>query len=800
MSVTRRELIRQAGLASAGLWLGSMNLVQRYQMVLAQSTPRKLALLVGINQYPHGGKISPLKGSVTDVELQQELLIHRFGFNRRDILTLVDEEATRSNIETAFTAHLIEQVRPGDVAVFHFSGYGGLMRTKTPLEKGEQPYGDQQVLVPYDVELPNATSGGVPLFNGIHEDTLFLLLRSLSTDQVTTLLDCGITPLAALQCKSLRERALPPWEVEALLEAELAFQDRLLAQTQLTRDQVQVQRQSGQLPGLVLTAANAQSMALEQDRDGFSAGLFSASLTQQLWANTPAANMTIQFGQLSAKLVQRSGPGAQPTIKGQQSLGMLPWAGGFTAMPQAVGIVTLVDRRGQTAKLWLGGLSEALLELYQVQSCFRARKNVKGLSTDVSMTAPVLTDRLELREGSLTDASIAAVDPVEISNAASATLVQLRSRQGWTAIAQYLSGPLLQEALVLEEAIRVLPRAVSLRLALGNNLSRIERVDATSVVSMARSSLRIVRTEQSADYVFTKIPVPVEASVPLSSPSFLTLPINPLPNASYGLAYLGGAIMPNTVGDRGEVVKRAIERLQPTLNTLLAIKLLELSLNDGAAALRVSVTLEQVEESPQPLMRVQSAGFAVPLPAMVEMAEPAAPKAEKTSKVFSIPSGTPIQYRLSNWDTAPVYVLLVGFNGGSSAFASYAIDGNPTAERKPILKPIAIQPGGSLVLPVAAQTWKASSFAGLNKIFVMCTRQPLAQTLAAQTQGIKSVLPNTTSGFVPLPKPLAIAQSIFADLHQASLPETTALGITGKNLWALDVREWTALQFIYTTT
>jgi Caspase domain len=795
MSLTRRELIRQVGLASAGLWLGSTNLVQRYQTVLAQSTPRKLALLVGINQY-HGGKISPLKGSVTDVELQQELLTHRFGFSRQDILTLVDAEATRSNIETAFTAHLIEQVKPGDIVVFHFSGYGGLIRTKTPLEKGEQLYGDQQVLIPYDVELPNTTSGGMPLFNGIYEDTLLLLLRSLSTDRVTTLLDCGIAPSAGLQCKSLRERAIPLWEVEALLEAELAFQDRLLAQTQLTRDRVQVQRQSGQLPGLVLTAAAAQSMALEQDYEGFSAGLFSAALTQQLWANTPAANITIQFGQLSAKLIQHNGPGTQPAIKGQQSLGMLPWSGGFAAMPQAVGFVNLVDRRGQTAKVWLGGLPEPLLELYQTQSCFRTRKTALGLSADRSRTAPGSTERVELGEGSLTDGLVAEGNPEESANA---TLVQLRSRQGWTAIAQHLSGPLLQEALFLEEAIRVLPRAVSLRLALGMNLSRIERVDATSVVSMARSSLRIVRSEQPADYVFTNIPAPAKVAQPLSSPSFLTLPIDSLPSASYGLAYLGGAIMPNTVGDRGEVVKRAIERLQPTLDTLLAIKLLELSLNDGAAALRVSVTLEQVEESPQPLMRVQSAGFAVPLPAMVDMTEPVAPRAEKTSKVFSLPSETPIQYRLINWDTVPVCVLVVGFNGGSSAFASYAIDGNPTAERKPILKPLVVQPGSALVLPVAAQAWKASNFAGLNKIFAICTRQPLAQTLASQTQGIKSMLPNTTSGFVPLPKPLAIAQAIFADLHQASLPETRALGITGKHQWALEARQWATLQFIYTT-
>ncbi|WP_404786957.1 caspase family protein [Altericista sp. CCNU0014] len=801
MSLTRRELIRQAGLTSAGLWLGNASLAQRYQTVLAQATSRKLALLVGIDRYPRGRNIVPLRGSVTDVDLQRELLMHRFGFSRQDILTLVDAEATRSNIETAFTAHLIEQVRPGDIVVFHFSGYGCLMRAKTSLEKGEQPYGDRQVLVPYDVELPDATSGGMPLLNGIYEDTLFLLLRSLSTDRVTTLLDCGILPVGGLRCKSLRERALPPWEVEAPLAAELAFQDRLLAQTQLTRDQVQVQRQSGQLPGLVLAAAAAQSMALEQDRDGFSAGIFSAGLTQQLWADTPAANITIQFGKLSAQLVRHNGPGTQPTVRGQKSLGMLPWSGEFTPMPQTVGFVTLVDRRGQTAKLWLGGLPDALLEHYQVQSCFHALKYAKNPSADVSTIPPAVPTEGAGSENRPIDAPSSEVNAADRSEATATTLVQLRSRQGWTAIARHLSGPLLEEALFLEEAIRVLPRAISLRLALGNNLSRIERVDATSVVSMARNSLQMVRTEQPADYVFTKIPMLVDASAPLlSGPSFLTLPIEPPPTASYGLAYLGGAVIPNTVGDRGEVVKRAIERLQPTLDTLLAMKLLELSLNDGTAALRVSATLEQVEESPQPLIRVQSARFAVPLPAMVEMAEPVAPRAEKSSKAFSIPSGTRIQYRLSNWDTTPVYVLLVGFNGGTSAFASYAIDGNPIAERKPILKPIAIQPGSSLVLPVAAQAWKASAVAGLNEIFVVCTRQPLAQTLAAQTNGMKLILPSISPGFAALPKPLAIAQSIFADLHQASLPETSALGISGKNLWALDLREWATLQLIYTTT
>jgi hypothetical protein len=167
--------------------------------------------------------------------------------------------------------------------------------------------------------------------------------------------------------------------------------------------------------------------------------------------------------------------------------------------------------------------------------------------------------------------------------------------------------------------------------------------------------------------------------------------------------------------------------------------------------------------------------------------------------MLSIPSGNPIQYRITNADTVPIYVLLVGFNGGTSAFASYILDSNPPVEQKLSLKPIVVQPGSSVILPIAAQTWKASSFAELNKIFIICTRQPLMQTLTAQTNGMKSMLPNVSPGFAPLMNPLAIAQALFADLHQASLPTTSALDITSKNIWALDAQEWATLQFVYAT-
>ncbi|HAG85151.1 MAG TPA: peptidase C14, caspase catalytic subunit p20, partial [Cyanobacteria bacterium UBA12227] len=122
-SIKRRQFLQFAGSALATLGLTQLDLERlsnRYARVLAQSTPRKLALLIGINTY----KQVPLQGCVTDVNLQQQLLIHRFGFNPKDILILTDEQATRQGILNAFEEHLIKQAKPGDVVVYHYSGHG----------------------------------------------------------------------------------------------------------------------------------------------------------------------------------------------------------------------------------------------------------------------------------------------------------------------------------------------------------------------------------------------------------------------------------------------------------------------------------------------------------------------------------------------------------------------------------------------------------------------------------------------------------------------------------------------------
>ena len=119
----RRNFIQFASSALATVGISQLDIMQQgnqYSKALAQNTGRKLALLVGINDYP--ANIGALNGCVNDVFLQKQLLTYRFGFNPKDILTLTDTQATRQGILTAFEEHLIKQAKPGDIVVFHFSG------------------------------------------------------------------------------------------------------------------------------------------------------------------------------------------------------------------------------------------------------------------------------------------------------------------------------------------------------------------------------------------------------------------------------------------------------------------------------------------------------------------------------------------------------------------------------------------------------------------------------------------------------------------------------------------------------
>ncbi len=378
MNYTRRVFLRQAAVLLASIGVSQTMMAaaaRRCYQALAKPTPRKFAVLVGIDQYPQTVCSYPspyklqLSGCVTDVRLQQELLIHRFGFHPENIVALLNADATRQAIEESCLSHLVEQVQPGDVVVFHFSGLGSQVSVLDDDSKAEPQL--KNSLVPVDGVLPtatdgNASSGERPVLNDILEDTLLLLLRSLPTKHIVTCLDISFGAPETLLSSSLRLRSRVSIPQGYLADDEVALQTRL---SQRSRGKKEIIEPS-LFPGLLLNAAPSPQGAFEYHWNGFSAGLFTYALTQQLWWLTADTSLAASISLAGAKVEQVVGSQRQPLLSGQSSDKPALENHRFQPIQSmgADGVVVGTNTETAGVQIFLGGLPATVLENYGVMS------------------------------------------------------------------------------------------------------------------------------------------------------------------------------------------------------------------------------------------------------------------------------------------------------------------------------------------------------------------------------------------------------------------------------------------------
>ncbi|KJH71639.1 caspase family protein [Aliterella atlantica] len=725
----RRDFFKATGWILAALGISEsdwLRLGDRYYQAIASPLNRKLALLVGINQYPGN---SSLNGCLTDVELQKELLIHRFGFKSSDILTLTNAQATRRQIEDAFSDRLIEQAQPGDVVVFHFSGCGRRLQLS---QKG----GDKGDYRGIDINsLVTADSG---TDNDLPEHTLALMLRSLSTSAVTTVLDTSFYFPNVLP-NYLRVRSLPQLEQWQLIPEELAFQQQLIDKQMLEGKLTDLQ-----MPGTLLRAADTDKVAVEAQWTGLVAGLFTYALTQYLWEFTSPNSIQINLGKVGGVVEQtHSKQKFSNKSVDTRSLLLMP----DSTIAGADGVVRAIEDDGKSAQLWLAGLPATLLEYYGVNSRLTVVEPKKQW-----------TENLDTN---------------------SALQLQVRSRTGLTAKAQIVSNNSnsLQVGQLLQEAIRVLPRNISLNVALDPSLERIERVDATSAfAAMPRVSL-VTANDVPVDYLFGRVIESKEVTTPASR---------------YGLFFDDRKPIPLAAGEAGEAVKVAVQRLIPKLRSLLAAKLWRLTNNSGSSRLGVQATLEIVSPE-QIIVTQQYAARSQVLPT------PGKSLQNISLQLPTIPVGSRIQYRLQNYSDRPVYFLLVGLDSTKSAIALYPLQTAPesnTQEAKPLLQDLVIPPVETMIVPQTAVDfqWLVHPPLAIAETHLIFSTASFTQTLAALQNGMRS---GGEQGYIgTLANPLEVAQAVFQDLHNASAVKSEPITTTA-DTYNLNVNTWASFNFIY---
>jgi Caspase domain len=334
--------------------------------IAAPRPPKKLALLIGINSYPQK-TIPNLKGCLNDIELQRALLIDRLGFQPQDILTLTNQQATRTAIIQAIETHLIRQAQPNDIIIIHFSGHGSRVQDPDPITDD----GLNGTIAPYDYGDPQA-----PSVNAIMGKTLHLLLCALPTDNVTTILDCCHAE-GGLRGDSVTrsiDHLRSPGNHPTTSEADRADQTRWLKTLGWTPQDLQTSRKKGHAKGIGLGSTGRNQLAADAPFDDFHAGAFTYLLTRALWQADSTTTLRQLFDQLAVNtktLAQSARIFQNPTYSlppGQKTLADRPPYFITSDRPPAEGAIR--PSSSKELEFWLGGIAPQSLPAFKQGSQF----------------------------------------------------------------------------------------------------------------------------------------------------------------------------------------------------------------------------------------------------------------------------------------------------------------------------------------------------------------------------------------------------------------------------------------------
>ncbi|MBV6622725.1 MAG: caspase family protein [Rivularia sp. (in: Bacteria)] len=597
----RRHFLQFAGSALTAIGVSQLDIMQqgdKYTKALAQNTGRKLALLVGINDY--SGDLLPLGGCVNDVMLQKQLLIHRFGFNPQDIITLTDSQATRKGILTAFEQHLINQAKPGDTVVFHFSGHGG--RVLDPDKDSSDGY--NSTLIPIDSG--NNSSGGT--VEEIMGHTLFLLMYALKTDNVTMVLDSCHSGGAKRGNFVVRSRSGS--RKLQVSPNELEYQRSLLKRINLSPEDFIRLRRENIAKGVVIASAKRDQLALDASFDDFSAGAFTYLFTQHIWqqAQNESVKRTLVDVSRSTNIYSQKSFHIQipevelNTKQPNPPLYFTPFKANY-----AEAVVTKVN--GNQVELWLGGVDSQSLEAYQKDAVFT------------------------VAEGS------------------GRGLVKLASRQGLVGKGTLIKDTQLKLGTLLQERIRGIPANIQLNIGLDDNLDGNTLNQARQAFQGINRVSALPLRKQEVQYIFGKMTKARYGE--LQKRRVANLP----PVGSFGLFLTTlDEIIPKSFGDSGETVTAAIKRLTPKFKSLLAAKVVKQMLgNTNTSNVKVTASMniadsQKVISKTFPVRGLNKQGINQNTPAKPVTTENGIPK---------LPVGTRVAFELENLESQPLYVSIL---------------------------------------------------------------------------------------------------------------------------------------------
>jgi hypothetical protein len=372
----RRHFLQFTSATLATLGLSQIDFrrqADRYDRALAASpNAQKLALLIGINDYPEG--IPDLQGCITDIELQHELLVHRYGFSPDNIRILAAQRLqsstqtkiihpTYENIIDQIEKHLIQRAKPGDHVIIHFSGHGAQFPDPNP-KPNPDPKAIPDPLCTIVPTLADTTQNLT--IQAISGKTLFLLRELINTDNITLILDsCYSGGALRAPIAGLRYTRPELSTTQLSIAEDQKLQTQLIRRIRQTLPQWNPEQARPNAKGILLGAVTKEQQAIDSAyNDGnngqFYAGAFSYLLTQYLWQISGQPPLErIQQDIKSAYAHQVNNIDMKPAIEGRDRNRPIYFQAPIGSAADAV--IRAVSPDG-TVDYWLGGQSPFSLQ------------------------------------------------------------------------------------------------------------------------------------------------------------------------------------------------------------------------------------------------------------------------------------------------------------------------------------------------------------------------------------------------------------------------------------------------------
>lgn len=674
--IKRRQFLQFAGSTLATISLSQFDLIKqgdRYGKVLAQSTPRKFALLVGINDYPNSERFKNrnLQGCLNDVELQRNLLIYRFGFNPNDIKTLTNQEATRENILMSFEKHLIEQAKPGDVVVFHFSGHGS------------------RVADPYGVSLDGLNSTFVPandsslaeqgIVNDIMGRTLFLLMFALKqkTENVTVVLD---------SCHSgggirgnIRVRAVRGGKDLSASPTELEYQQQWLKRLNISLQEFHTSLDSV-ATGVVIASAKPKQFAADYEFNGFHAGAFTYFLTQYLWQQTSDVASVMDKVSRNVKSLASN---QEPLFEAKRNSGNDKKPVYFLEKQKLPAEAVITQLNEKEATLWLGGISRDSLESFGEGATFITLASSEG--------------------------------------GAKPTTVELKSRDGLVGKAIVIEGT-AQTGALLQEFARVIPSDWKLQIGLDPSLGSEATAAQQTLQALNRIEALLSQPgnkpyPKEVHYILSRITTSYHQQLQQNQAGEIP------PENSIGLFSPSLELIPKSFEQPGETVAKAITRLKPKLKSLLAARVVKMTLNAESSRMNLEVTMTLEGQNNKLIGQAFTPRGC--------QGEPApCPDLGSRGGSQQLPVGAPFQFQVTNLEKKALYlgILLIDPTDGIVVLFPNEYQQLSAEEQ---VKTTIIEASQKLLIPDPAKDKfrLATKEAGVGEVLVIASQKPLTAAL-----------------------------------------------------------------------